>query len=1121
MYDVHDWLNRLGLGQYTQVFKDNKIEPEVLPELNANDLKKIGIPLVHRKKLLKAFAAISADASSNVAPASSETMALKHTDTNGETRAELRQLTVMFCDLVGSTRLSEMLDPEDLAEIICAYRDICNDVIRRFGGFVARYVGDGILVFFGYPKAHEDDAERSLRAALEIVRLIAKLDVLGVSLSVRIGIATGPVLVGDYFDSDSTNANSVFGQTPNLAARLQGMAVPNSVIIGTSTQRLSAGKFIYEDLGRLKLKGISRSTRAYRVVGESEIRSRFEVIAAKGLTPLVGREEELELLAKRWELAIAGQGQMVLVSGGAGIGKSRLVSEFYTRLRSKRHFHLQLQCSPYHQNSALYPVIERLKLGLRFASVDDPGQRLDTLRVTLSDLGLTSDDHLAYIASLLGMPLEEHVPALAAEPEQVRRQTAKTLLTMFQREALRHPVLIVVEDLHWCDPSTLEFLGLLIEHLCDAQVVMIATFRPEFILPWQTGAHITLLPLVKLDSRDSKDLIARLVGDRPIPKSVLEEILAKCDGIPLFIEELTRAVIEEDAIQNENERTGAARHSRLFTIPSSLQDSLIARLDDLSSGKEVAQLASMLGRSFSYELLAAISTEDDAALQRMLSDLVAARLLYQRGEPPTATYEFKHALMQDAAYQLLLKRTRRQFHGRIAEVLEQQFPETAESQPEILAYHWTEAQQALKAVRYWLSAGQLASGRSAMFEAVAHFQKGLELVGGISEDQERKRLELEMQIPLAAALMATEGPGSQEVEAAYVRALGLSSKVPRSPLHFAATWGSWRIAMDFRTGRERADNLLQLARSIGDAELVLQAHHCQWATLFMLGEQEACCRHIEEGLKLYDPEEHFSHSGVYGGHDAKVCALGEAGLSFCLRGYPDQALRHAEAALEWARQLNHAGSLAHALDYAVMLSRYRRDVRVVLRHAEDMIRFSEEQELVDHGVKGRFFRGYALAHFGQVDRGLSEMRESLDIELRIGTEEDFPVYFEMLAEVAALAGRYDESLRAIEQMAPNVEGKGLRYWSAELHRRHGEVLLARSDDSGTKAEDQFRQALAISREQDAKLLELRALSSLVRLRGKSGKKDSPYKALCALVSSFPEQRETSDLMESKALLVRL
>jgi predicted ATPase len=526
----------------------------------------------------------------------------------------------------------------------------------------------------------------------------------------------------------------------------------------------------------------------------------------------------------------------------------------------------------------------------------------------------------------------------------------------------------------------------------------------------------------------------------------------------------------------------------------------------------------LLGRSFDYEMLAAVLNEDEAALQSALSELVADGLFVQWGALPTATYEFRHVLVQDAAHQLLLKRTRQEHHARIAEITEQKFAERAQLEPEILAHHWTEAQQATKAIRYWLLAGQRASERSAIREAVSHLQKGLGLVDQISDQNERKRTELEIQLLYAAALMATAGPGSQEVQAAYTRALSLCDELPQSPMHFAAGWGSWRVAMDFQTGRERADKLLRLARDIGDVGLTLQAHHCQWATLFMLGHQEECCRQIEKGLELYDAKAHFSHAGIYGGHDAKVCALGEAGLSLYLRGYPSSALRHGKLALDWARHLDHSGSIAHALDYAVMLSRYLRNPRAILRNAQDLIRYAEQQDLTDHGVKGRFFRGYALTQFGQVEWGLSEMRECVDIEFRIGTQEDFPVYFEMLAEVTARAGHYDESLNTILQVAPVVEQRGIRYWSAELHRRRGEVLLARADTSWTEAEDEFRQALAISREQDAKLLELRALCSLVRLRGRSGVRDSHYNALRALVSEFPEPHETPDLEDARALL---
>ena len=1033
--------------------------------------------------------------------------------------AERRQLTLMYCDLVDSVGLSTRLDPEDLSDVIVTYRSACLRPIKQYGGHVARYIGDGIFVFFGYPIAHEGDAERAVHTGLEIIESLSALnDTLGLSgdlaLKVRIGIATGLVVVGDVNTEGVTEHDAVVGEAANLAARLQVLASPNSMVVSSLTRQLARERFEYHDLGTATVKGFDRPIPLYQVVGRRSV-SRFEA-AARGLTPLVGRKDECQLLAQAWEVAARGEGQAVLISGEAGIGKSRLVRELRERIAGN-YFDLQLQCSPHYQNSALHPMLERLELELPLKSARSPAHRLGILKEKLNELGLNSGDRLACLALLLGIPLEDHASTLALEPEKVRRLTFETLLTMYEREARGQPMLIVVEDVHWCDPSTLEFLHLVTEGLRRARAMIIATFRPEARLPWSSGTNVVFLPLSKLTSGHSKDLVAKLVGDEQIPEDVLQEILVRGDGIPLFVEELTRSVIDGGAVRGEHP-PAASRHSRQFSIPSSLQDSLIARLDRFPSGKRIAQLAALFGRSFDYEMLAAVLNEDEAALQSALSELVADGLLVQRGAPPTATYEFKHVLVQDAAHQLLLKRTRQDYHARIAEVMEQKFAERAQLRPEILAHHWTEAQQATKAIRYWLLAGQRASERSAIREAVSHLQKGLGLVDEISDQEERNRIELEIQLPYAAALMATAGPGSQEVEAAYARALSLCEGLPQSPMHFAAGWGSWRIAMDFQTGRERADKLLKLARDIGDAELTLQAHHCQWATLFMLGHQQACCRQIEQGLELYDARAHASHAGIYGGHDAKVCALGEASLSFYLRGYPASALRHGKAALEWARHLDHSGSVAHALDYAVMLGRYVRDPRAILRHAQDLIRYAEQQALTDHGVKGRFFRGYALTQFGQLEWGLNEMRECMDIELRIGTQEDFPVYFEMLAEVAARAGQYDDSLHVIVQAAPVVDQRGIRYWSAELHRRRGEVLLARDGAGGMEAEDGFRQALAISREQDAKLLELRALCSLVRLKGGSAAKDSHYDALHALVSEYPEPDETPDLEEARALL---
>jgi class 3 adenylate cyclase/predicted ATPase len=1025
----------------------------------------------------------------------------------------------MYCDLVDSVGLSTRLDPEDLSQVIVTYQSTCLGPIKQYGGHVARYLGDALLVFFGYPVAHEDDAERAIHASLEILELLAPLnDKLKLSgdarLKLRIGIATGMVVVGDVNTEGVMEPNAVVGEAANLAARLQTFASPNTIVVSSLTRQLAAERFEYRDLGVHALKGFNRPVALYEVVGGRSV-SRFEA-AARGSTHFVGRQDEYNLLNQSWNAAVHGEGRVVLISGEAGIGKSRLVQEFRKAIEGN-YFDLHLQCSPYYQNSALHPMIERLETELLLKSALAPRDGLDRLKTKLTDLGLGSDDRVACLALLLGIPSDKPAITPVREPEKLKRLTFETLLALCLRETAGQPMLLVVEDVHWCDPSTLEFLYWMAERLRKAKAMMVATFRPEFRPPWGGGANVVFLPLAKLSPTHSKELVAGLAGGESLPESVLQEILVKCDGVPLFAEELARSVIDGGTADDEHQQ--AARFSGL-SIPSSLQDTLIARLDRLPSAKKIAQLAALLGRSFDYEMLEAVLPGNEVVLQSALSDLVADGLFIQRGTPPSATYEFKHGLVQDAAYQLLLKRTRQEHHSRIAEVLEQRFAQRAQFEPEILAHHWTEAQQATKAIHYWVLAGQRASERSALREAVSHFQKGLGLVEEISDQNERKRIELEMQLPYAAALMATEGPGSPQVQAAYTRALSLCDELPQSPMHFAAGWGSWRIAMDFQTGRERADRLLKLAHDIDNAELALQAHHCQWATLFMLGHQEACCGQIEKGLALYDPKAHFSHAGIYGGHDAKVCALGEASLSFCLRGFPASALKYGTAALEWARQLDHPGSIAHALDYMVMLSRYLRDPRAILRHAENLIRYSEQQDLTDHGVKGRFFRGYALTQFEQLEWGLGEMRECMEIELRIGTQEDFPVYFEMLAEVAARAGQYEESLRAIQQAGPVVEQRGIRYWSAELHRRRGEVLLAQSGTTAALAEEEFGQALAISQDQGAKLLELRALASLVRLRGRSGIGDRYYDALNTVVSEFPEPHEIPDLKDARAELTR-
>lgn len=669
---------------------------------------------------------------------------------------ERRQLTVMFCDLVDSTALAERLDPEDLRELLAQYQDTCADVIQRYEGHIARYVGDGLLIYFGYPQAHETDAERAIRAGLGIVEAIQTLEGQithpGITLAVRIGITTGLVVAGNIGSGERVEEDAIVGETPNFAARLQGLAEPNTVVVGANTQRLVEGLFEYDDLAPQRLKGMSRTVTAYRVRGESGVTSRFEAVARRGLTPLVGREEEIGLLLKRWEQAKEGEGQVVLLSGEAGAGKSRINQSFRERLKDEIHSRVLYYSSPYHKHSAFWPAIEQLERGLHFEKNDTPTQKLDKLDTGLSKLGLPVTEFGAVLTSFLSLPAGERYPPLTLSPDERKKRTVEAMVDMIEVMTSRQPVLMVVEDAQWIDPSTLDLMTLLIDRLRSARFLMLVTFRPEFASPWSGYTHVTALVLNRLSRKECATMVENVTEGRTLPQEILDQIVAKTDGVPLFIEELTKNLLESGLLDEQGQQLVLSGPLPPLAIPASLQDSLMARLDRLARVKNVAQLAAALGRTFSHELLAAVTQLKETALNDSLAQLVEAGLIYRRGVPPAAVYEFKHALVQDAAYQSLLKSTRQHYHLRIAHVLENQFPQIVETQPEFLAHHYTVARLAEQAIGYWRKAAEQAAERAGYMEAFAHLERGLELIKTLPDSPECARQEIAMYLRQAESL---------------------------------------------------------------------------------------------------------------------------------------------------------------------------------------------------------------------------------------------------------------------------------------------------------------------------------------------------------------------------------
>ncbi len=1039
--------------------------------------------------------------------------------------AERRQLTVMFCDLVGSTALAERLDPEELHTLLAQYQDACAEVIHRYEGYIARYVGDGLLVYFSYPQAHEDDPQRAVRTGLGIVEAIKDLDAKfinpDVDLAVRIGITTGMVVAGDIGSGERREEKAIVGETPNLAARLQALAEPNTVVIGASTQRLVEGLFECDTLGAQRLKGISQAVNVYRVRAAGGAPSRFEAAAQRGLTPLVGRESEIGLLLNRWTNVKEGEGQAVLFSGEAGIGKSRIVRAFRDRLEAEPHNRVLCYGSPYHQNSALYPAIDQLERGLRFEKDDSATQRLDKLEAAISNLDLSVDDLAPLLASLLSLKSDGRYSPLTLDPEQLKRKTLEALVGMYEAMATQRPVLMVIEDVHWVDPSTRELISLLIERLPSCRIFLPITCRPEFESPWGAHTHITSFTLNRLSRKESASMIARVIPGKGLPEEVLDQIIVKTDGVPLFLEELTKTVLESDLLEEAGDRYTLLGPLPVLAIPMSLQDSLMARLDRLASGKEIAQLGAVIGREFSYQLLVSVSQLPDDELQDALSQLNLSELVFRRGTPPDATYNFKHALVQEAAYQSLLKSKRQRYHQRIAQVLEEQFPEIANTEPELLAHHYTEAQLAEPAIDYWYRAGQLARERSANVEAIAHLTKGLELLESIPDTAKRAAKELALQMALGLAFLAAKGFGAVEVERTYARARELCEQVGDTRQLFKASLGLGRfyqVSGQTRAARKLAEEVLGMAQRLQDQEFLIEAHLAMGIALYYMGEFVSAHSHNEKVLALFDHHKHRALGFEYGEHPDVTCRARQA-FPLWILGYPDQALKSSYEAIARAQELSHPFGLARSLSFASNTHQLRREPQSALEKAEVAFSLATEKDFPLWIRFGIVFRSWALIEQGQVKEGIAQLQEGMTIMPHAGLLGQ-TLHLNLLADAFIKIGQLDKAFGALAEEAALADKTGEDFWQAERHRLQGRLLI-KHDGKEVEAESCFQQALEIARNQSAKSLELRAATSLAQLWQDQGKRKEAHELLAPIYGWFTEGFDTGDLKEARALLDEL
>ena len=1124
MKPIGDWLSQVGMHEYAQRFAENGIDLDIVTELTDQDLEKIGVTsLGHRRKLLRAIANLKAAEKVTSAAAAVAPPAPRTADT-----AERRQVTVMFSDLVGSTALAAQMDPEDLRELISAYHKCVAETVRRFGGFVAQYLGDGVLVYFGYPEAHEDDAERAVRAGLEVIVALGAIKTPAL-LQTRVGIATGLVVVGDLTGLGEGRESAIIGETPNLAARLQGIAEPNSVVIAEATRRLLGNLFELRDLGTRELKGLAKPVRAWLALRESTVESRFEALHPSGLTALVGRDEETELLLRRWSRAKGGNGQVVLISGEPGIGKSRLTAALLEAVGPEPHTRLRYFCSPQHTDSAFYPIIGQMERAAGFLYNDTPQQKLDKLDAPLAETS-TSIEDAVLIAEMLSLPNDGRYPALELAPQQRRQKTMEALTTQIETLSRQKPVMMILEDAHWADPTSLEAFGRAIDRIRRLKVLLLVTFRPEFDVPWVARPYVTALIVNRLAEHEAGAIIDRIAGNKPLSAGIRQDIIERSDGIPLFVEEMTKAVLEAGG-EIAAERAIAALPSRALAVPASLHASLMARLDRLGGpAKELAQIAAAIGREFSHPLLASVVRQPEAELESALNRLVVAGLLFRRDEPPHATYLFKHALVQDAAYGTLLREPRRTLHARIAETIESEFADIAENRPELLARHWTEAGVIDKAAFLWGKAGQRSLARSALVEAAEQLRRALDQIATLPSTPVLRGEQIKLQIALVNALMHVKGYAAPEPKAAVEQARQFIERAealgepPEDPLLlFSALYGVWAasyVAFNGDVTRELASQFVALAEKQDQVVPLMIGHRLIANSLMLTGDIAKGREHYNQAFAFYDPAKHRSLATRFG-QDVGVSIFVYRALAHWMLGYPDKALADANHALEDARAGGQAGTLMYAQFHTSLTNVLCAKYAAAVAESDEVVRLADEKNAAIWKALATMQKGCVLALSGKAPEGIKMITSGITTYKSTGSRVYLPIFLAHLSRAYAEVGQFDDAWYSIGEALSAVEATKERWYEAEINRISGEIALKLPQLGPSQAEAYFERALTIARAQHAKSWELRAAMSAARFWRDRGMRDKARALLAPICGWFTEGFETHDLKQANALLAAL
>ena len=1113
MNSMDEWLGSLGLSEYLPRFEEHAVDLSVVGDLTEADLKDIGIPLGHRRKLLRAIAELSRNAAAPAQPSD----AIRDV-------AERRQLTVLFCDMVGSTALSVKLDPEDLRTVISRYHSEITEVIRKHQGVVARYMGDGLLAYFGYPEAHEDDAEQAARAALELVEAVAGLRIENaVNLQVRVGIATGTVVVGDLLISGSNQEQGVVGETPNLAARLQTIAAPGTAVICGNTRRLIEGHFEYRELGPTAAKGWSHPVRAWQLLRMIEAESRFEAQHQETLSPLIGRDEEIELLLRRWRNSVEGDGRVFVLTGEPGIGKSHIAMALQDRLQGEPHFALRHYCSAHHTNSTLFPFISQIERTAGFERSDSSAVKFSKLKSLVAPSNSNQQEALAILASLLSLPRDVDYPLPELSPQKHKEKILSALVGLFERKAVERPLLIVFEDVHWVDPTSLELLTMMVDRTPHLRAMLLITARPEFVPPWPSHAHVTTAPLTRLSRRGGTALIERVTGGKPLPDTVMDQILERTDGVPLFVEELTKTILESGLLRERNDRYELDQPLPSLAIPTTLHASLTARLDRLAPVREVAQIGAVVGRQFSYELLMAVAGLPKDQLDDALAQLVNSELIFRRGEMPQSVYTFKHALVRDAAYGGLLKSRRAQLHAAIADAFERRFPEIVEAQPETLAHHLTEAALYDRAFNYWLAAGRKAAMRSANLEAIAHLQRGLEAVARMPDGSTKDRQELDLRLALGPCLIATQGPGSTTTVETFIRARDLCERLGDPPEYLQVMF--WLTTASVMRGelplaRETITALLHRALARGDQPALLNATRGQAMILLFMGQLTEANSVIEGALNAFNASSEDDRLAARAaGQDAGVADMALMSWSLWLLGAVDAAASRIADALERAQAIGHPHSVAYACYYASVLHALRGDMSIALAHAERCLALAEEHGFRQwHGLS-RAVRGICMTNLDPGAKALDAVAPALEEYRTAGYQLGITALYVLLGDTYLSRRQTERAIEIIERGLATTQLNSERIFESELWRLKAQTIL-HSGASETKdaALPLLNHALAIAKDQQAASLELRVVTDLANMKRDVGDFPAARAILAPVYHRFTEGRDTADLKRAKAVL---